>query len=170
MENPLSIWSGIGIRKRIFLVPLIIIPLPLLETFVFYKWFHSRKSVEMQTNLELGGVVICFETFLEDLPRNEMTLALTPFRPLTDKNQDRMLDRLVGEILAFAASIWLNPAVPVIASSSRPFIGINLSDRSYFLKVATGTGASLIGKQGMQVSRFLQPNTNGAGLKQLNCV
>jgi signal transduction histidine kinase len=142
MNNPFSTGSAMGIKKRLILVLLIIlIPFLLLETFVFYRWFHTRKAVEMQANLELArAVAINIETYLQGLIRDELAigLALTASQPLLDEDRDRIIDILVADNPAICGIYWINSAGTVIASSPRSSIDLNLSDRSYFRAVMEG--------------------------------
>jgi PAS domain S-box-containing protein len=142
MKNPFNIKSEMAIKKRVFLLLLIVfVPFLLLETHVFYNWYQKRKDMEMQANLELArAVAINFETFLQGLIRDELAigLALTGSQPLSDMDRDRLLDALAADNPAIRGLNWINPAGVVTASSLRSYIGVDLSDRSYFRGVAEG--------------------------------
>jgi PAS domain S-box-containing protein len=142
MKNPFSLRSEMAIKKRVFLLLLIVfVPFLLLEVHVFYNWFQKRKGMEMQANLELArAVAINFETFLQGLIRDELALglALTGSQPLSDKDRDRILDALAADNPAIRGIFLMNPAGVVIASSLRSYIGFNLADRSFFQNVAEG--------------------------------
>jgi PAS domain S-box-containing protein len=142
MNNPFSARSAMGIRKRVFSVLIIIlVPFLLLEAFFFYKWFDTRKEVEMQANLELArAAAINFETFLQGLIRDELAvgLALTSYSQLPDEYRDRFLDKIQADNPAVRSLFWITPDGMVIASSLRSYIGLNLNDRSYFRKVKEG--------------------------------
>jgi PAS domain S-box-containing protein len=142
VRNPFNIRSEMAVKKRMFLLLLIVfVPFLLLETNVFYNWFQKRKGMEMQANLELArAVALNFETFLQGLIRDELAigLALTGSQPVLDKDRDRMLDKLAADNPSIRGLNWVNPTGVVIASSLRSYIGVDLSDRSYFRKVAEG--------------------------------
>ncbi|MGB3226222.1 MAG: PAS domain S-box protein [Desulforhopalus sp.] len=131
-----------AIRKRIILaLYIILIPFLLLETFVFYRWFHLRKEVEMQVNLELArSAAVNFETFLQGLLGKELALGLafTASRSLPDKDRDRILDKLKADLPEIRSLYWINPEGMVIASSLRSYIGRSLTDRYYFQKLKEG--------------------------------
>jgi PAS domain S-box-containing protein len=128
-----------GVRGRL-LVPLLIVLICvlLIEASIFYRWFETRKSKELQANLEVArGVARSFEAFLNGLIDNELTvgLALTASQPMTDRDRNRMLDTFAANNPAVRSIFWMNPEGTVLASSLRSYIGFNFSDRSYFQKV-----------------------------------
>jgi PAS domain S-box-containing protein len=128
-----------GIRGKLFL-PLLIVLVPalLIEAFVFYRWFEARKGEELEANLEVARAVArTFDAFLHGLIDNELTagMALTSSQPMTDQDRDRMLDSFKANNPAVRSIFWMNSEGTVIASSLRSYIGLNLSDRSYFQKV-----------------------------------
>jgi hypothetical protein len=134
--------SDTTIKKRLILLLLIVfVPFLLLEAHVFYNWFQKRKGMEMQANLELArAVAVNFETFLQGLIRDELALglALTGSQPISDKDRDRMLDALAADNPAVRSLFWIDPAGVIIASSLRSYIGVDLSDRSYYKGIAEG--------------------------------
>ncbi len=70
--------SEMGIRKRIVvLLLLLFVPLLLLESFTYYKWFQERKKVEMQANLEIARTVAkTFDAFIQDVLHTQLAIGM----------------------------------------------------------------------------------------------
>jgi PAS domain S-box-containing protein len=131
-----------GIRGKLLLLLLIVLlPALLIEAFVFYRWFEARKSEELQANLEVARAAArSFDAFLQGLIDNELTvgLALTSSQPMLDQDRDRMLDTFKANNPVVRSIFWMNPEGTVLASSLRSYIGLRLSDRSYFQEIEKG--------------------------------
>jgi PAS domain S-box-containing protein len=131
-----------GIRSRIFILLLILfVPLLLLQSTAFYKWYLDSKETEMQANLELArSVAKNFETFLGGLLRGELGtgLAITASLPMADQDRDHMLESFQADNPAIRSIFWMNSDGLVIASSVRTYIGFDLKDRSFFQGVKEG--------------------------------
>jgi PAS domain S-box-containing protein len=157
-----------GIRKRVFLLlPIVFVPLLLLEAFTFYEWYQDRLAAEIQANLELARAVAKnFETFLQDVVHSEMAvgLALTSSGSMTNQDRDRLLDAFQPVNPALRSIFWMNTDGLVVSSSLRSYIGFNLSDRSFFQEVKEGrdwAASELIvgkatGRPGFTVSRAIR--------------
>ncbi|MBP7529502.1 MAG: response regulator [Syntrophorhabdaceae bacterium] len=142
MKKPFGARAHMGIRKRLFLLLVVVfVSVLLLETFIFYNWYRDRKEAEMQANLELARATgKNFETFLQGLVHTELVAgqAIASSRPITDRDRDRLLDTFKARNPAVRSVSWMDPAGLVIASSLRSLVGIDLSDRSFYRQIKEG--------------------------------
>ncbi len=87
-----------GIRGRLLLLFLIVlVSVLLVEAFIYYRRFETRKSEELQSNLEVARAVAKnFDTFVQDIVHSKLVigLALTAFQPMTDRDRNHILDNL----------------------------------------------------------------------------
>jgi len=131
-----------GIRGRLFLLLLIVfVSFLLVEAFLYYRRFETRKVEELQANLEMARAVARnFETFIQALVQNELLigLALTASQSITERDRNRILDEFQADNPTVRSAFWMNDQGLVIASSLRSYVGFNLSDRSFFQKVKEG--------------------------------
>jgi Cache domain len=131
-----------GIQGRLFLlIVIVLIPVLLLDAIMYYTGFEGRKTEELQANLELARVFAKkFETFLQNLIRNELAvgLSLTGSRSMTDPDRNRLLDEFQAGNPEIQSVFWLDPSGLVTGSSLRTDIGSNLHDFSFFKKIKGG--------------------------------
>ena len=131
-----------GIRGRLFLLLLIvIIPVLVIEAFIYHKRFEARKSEELQANLEVARAVAKnFETFVLDIVHSQLVigLAFTPSQPLTAQDQNRILDRFQRDNPVTRSAFWVDPRGLIVASSLRTYIGFDVSDRSFYREIVAG--------------------------------
>ena len=113
MKNPFSIRSQMGIRKRVFLLLLVIfVPLLLLQAFTFYRWYRESKEAEMQANLELARTVSkTFAAFINDVlhTQHAIGLAATSSPPPSNEALRRILrgaEEMNPMLRSFA---WISP-------------------------------------------------------------
>ncbi len=136
-----------GIRGRLILLLLIVlIPILLIETFVYYRTFEARKSEELRANLEVARAVAKnFDTFVQDIARSELVigLALTASRPITDGDRNRILDNFEADNPAVRSVFWVDPDGFIVASALRSYIGLDVSDRAYFKEIIAGRDWSI---------------------------
>jgi PAS domain S-box-containing protein len=157
-----------GIRGRLLLLLLIVlVPVLFIEVFIYYQRFETRKSEELQANLEMARAVAKnFDTFVLDIVHGELVigLALTSSQPMTDRDQNRILDNFQTDNPAVRSCFWVNPGGLIVASSLRAYIGFDVSDRSFVKEIITGrnwTVSELIvgkatGKPAFTVSRGIR--------------
>ncbi len=138
----LKAFSFRGIRGKLLLLLLVVLlPILLIEAFVYYQRFETRKSEELRANLELARAVAKnFDIFVQDLVHTELVvgLALTASQQITESDRNRILDESQAENPAVRSIFWMNDQGLVIASSLRSYVGFNLSDRSFFQRVKEG--------------------------------
>ncbi len=136
-----------GIRGRLILLLLVVlIPVLLIETFIYYRTFETRKSEEFRANLEVARAVAKnFDTFVQDMARSELVigLALTPSRPITDRDRNRILDNFRADNPAVRSVYWINLDGFIVASALRTLIGLDISDRPYFKEIIAGRDWSI---------------------------
>jgi PAS domain S-box-containing protein len=131
-----------SIRGRLVLLLLIVlIPVVLIEVFLYYRRFETRKAEELQANLEMARAIAkSFETFVQDLVRSELVagLALTGSQPITDRDRNHILDTFQSDNPAVRSVFWVNPAGSIVASSLRTYIHFDVSDRSFVQEIIAG--------------------------------
>jgi PAS domain S-box-containing protein len=131
-----------GIRGRLLLLLLIVlVPVLLIEAFIYHKRFETRKSEELQANLELARAVAKnFDTFVLDIVHSELVigLALTASRPVTTLDQNRILDKFQADNPSVRSVFWVNPDGLIVASSLRAYIGFDVNDRSFVKEIIAG--------------------------------
>lgn len=131
-----------GIRSRLFLLLIVIlIPVLMIQVFIFYENYKLRKREAFQANLEIArSVAKTFDAFIQDVLHQAMAvgIAATATPSLSPEGIDRLLDESAEEYQVVRALGWAGPEGRVMACSDPDGIGLNLSDRSYFLQIASG--------------------------------
>jgi len=132
-------WSSI--QNRLILILLcILIPVLAIQGYIYYNNYQEQRESEFRANLEVARAVSKgFASFVKDVLQQELTLglALTSSQPMTPKD----ITRLLGSSPDFGAVrdfTWLNPNGKAVYSSNPDMVGIDYSDRSYFLEVVHG--------------------------------
>ena len=131
-----------SIRSRLFL-PLLILVLPILimQAYIFYDRFATRRAEELQSNLELARAVgVAFHGLVQDVIREELTIATaaTASPPLSHQDLARLLRQSAESDPAVSRFSWVGPEGRVIASSNPNLVSIDISDREYFKEVVAG--------------------------------
>ncbi|MGZ6275332.1 MAG: PDC sensor domain-containing protein, partial [Syntrophales bacterium] len=133
--------KGRSIQSRlILLLLLILIPVLVIQAYIYYDSYQTRRALELRANLEIARAVAkAFESFVQDVLHQELAigLAITSSQPVAPKDITRIL-KSSRDNIAVRDFTWSNPQGDAIYSSSPDMIGINYSDRSYFRDVANG--------------------------------
>jgi hypothetical protein len=90
-------WKSIQSRL-LLLLGLVLVPVILIQAYLYYSLFQERKDAALQTNLELArGVVKTFERFVQEVQHQELSigLALTSYQKLSPEAQNRILLSIV---------------------------------------------------------------------------
>jgi PAS domain S-box-containing protein len=117
---------GQGIKSRLVLLLLVVlIPVLLIEVYIYYDRFRDQRTQELQANLEIARAVSkAFTTFVEDVVHQEYAigLAMTSSQPMASEDIDRLLEthRAYEAVEDFS---WTNPQGLVLYSSNPAKIG-----------------------------------------------
>lgn len=102
-----------GIRGRLFLLLLLVlVPVLLIEGFIYYRAFEKRKSEELQANLELARAgARTFEVFIADVVHTEHIIGLAATAsPPPSKDSLRNMMRAAEAVNPMLRSFtWISP-------------------------------------------------------------
>jgi len=162
-------WQSIQ-GKLILLLLTLLLPNILIQAYVLRERFETRRTEELHSNLELARATAqAFETFVKDVLHQELSigLALTSSQPLTEEDQNRILNGSKRGNPAIWEIFWSRPDGIVIAATGPQFIGINFEDREYFREVIAGREwmvsdlllSKTTGKPSFTISRGIRSDT-----------
>ncbi|MEN6338247.1 MAG: PAS domain S-box protein [Phycisphaerales bacterium] len=136
-----------GIRERLFLlIAMALMPLLLLQGWVYYQRFAMRRSEAMETELEVArGVATAFTNYLNDIRRQLGTVgqAIATLTPYTDARAEELLGIVAEQYSTIRGMSWADPKGLVLTSSLPDLIGRDLSGRAYVQKVLAGQSWAL---------------------------
>lgn len=116
----------------------------LLQLAVYVFWYRTRATSELETNLELARAVsMAFRSFVDDVSRQEMTLAEVVSGGSPPELVTRLLEKNIGVYPDITSFYHISPAGYVVASSNPAAIGVYAGDRPYF-EQAMATGATVV--------------------------
>ncbi len=142
MKNLFSVGSGMGIQKRLLLLPLVVlVPLLLVQGFTYYEWFQERKEAEMRANLELARTVAkTFDAFVKEVLQTELAIgmAATSSPALLLNDLRSILAQATKANPALRNFSWVSPEGRVLASGNPRFENVNISKTDYYAKIRSG--------------------------------
>jgi PAS domain S-box-containing protein len=167
--NHSRFWQRIQ-GKLILLLLILFLPFLLIQAYAFHERFETRRTEELQSNLELARAAgQAFEAFVKDIIHQELSigLALTSSQSLTEEDQNRILIGSKRGNSAIWEIFWSRPDGIVIAATGPQFIGISFADRDYFREIVSGrewTVSDLIlsrttGRPSFTISRGIRSDT-----------
>jgi PAS domain S-box-containing protein len=131
-----------SIRSRLFLPLLVLLwPILVIEAYIFYDRFATRRTEELQANLELARAVgVAFHGLVQDVLREELAIATaaTASPPLSREDLAKLLRQSAEGDPAVSRFSWVGPEGRVLASSNPSLVGLNISDRAYFREIVGG--------------------------------
>ena len=123
---------------------LVLVPVLLVQTGIYYNWFLVRRQIALEANLEVArAVAMAFDEYLHDIRRQEFAIgeALTPEIPpfeVSTQNATHMLVRTAAQYPAIVALSWLTPDGKVMASSNPLAVGTVARDQPYSRELLSG--------------------------------
>lgn len=138
--RPRRIASSIQGRLFLLLVAMLI-PVLLIEAFIYYDRFRSERSHELQANLDMAKAVSqMFDGFIQDVLHQEVAIgiALSPPKPLSPERAQEVLLESRAEYPALLEISWVGPQGVVAMSTFRDAIGVDISDRKYMQEIFAG--------------------------------
>ena len=133
--------KAFSIKKRlVILLLLVLVPILLTHAYFSYDRYQKSRNVESKANLELARATAkAFDTFVQDILHQELAigLAFASSQSLSDKDKNRILDENKAGNAAVTNFLWHNPDGIVTAATGQ-FVGMDMSDREYFLEIVAG--------------------------------
>ena len=142
MNNPFSLRSEMGIRKRVFFLLIVVfVSVLLLQAFTFYKWYRESKDAEMHANLELARTVSkTFDAFIKDVLHIQLTigLAATASPPPSNDSLRRLLRAADEKNPILGSFTWSSPAGINLVTSIPALENREITELHLFPKIASG--------------------------------
>lgn len=118
----------------------VLVPLLLIETYINYDGYRSRRAHELESNLEVARAVgKAFEAFVKDIVHQELAIGLAITSPHPMAPED--ITRLLGTHSDYAAVrdfFWVDPGGNLLYSSNPCLIGANHGEQAYFQEILRG--------------------------------
>ncbi len=131
-----------SIKGRIILVLLVVlIPIFVIQGYMYYDVFRDRREEELSDNLEIGRAVgRAFDGFIHSVLRQELSigLAATASPPLSAQALTRLLEKSAKELVAVQRLSWVDPNGHALASSLPIDFGLSIADHEYFQEILSG--------------------------------
>jgi PAS domain S-box-containing protein len=118
----------------------ILIPVLVIQAYIYYANYQARRASALLANLEIARAVAkSFESFVKDVIHQELAigLAITSSQQMNSRDITRILETS-RDYDAVHDFTWMNMKGVAVYSSNPDMIGINYSDRSYFREIANG--------------------------------
>ena len=134
------IWQSVR-AKLILILLVLIIPTFLIQFYIYHERFETRRSEELQANLEVArGIAKAFDAYIEDILNDELLLGLafTTSQPMPARDIKRLLQKAHSTLRTVRDISWVNPEGTSIYSSNPAMIGLNHNDQTYFCEIAGG--------------------------------
>ncbi len=134
--------ASIGIRSRLFLLLLtILLPILVIETYIYYQRFQNQKAEELQDNLEMARAVSRnFEAFLADIFHTQLAigLAATASPPLSNDSLLTMLKSAEGMNPVLRSYSWMTPDGVNTVSTNPKIVGRKAAFPEQFSRIQAG--------------------------------
>jgi PAS domain S-box-containing protein len=131
-----------GIRERLFLlIALALLPVLVLQGWIYYQNYTTRRSQALQMELEMAeGVATTFSAYADGVRRQLDTIgqAIIALSPYDETKVERVLKLIAAQYTTVRSMNWVSPEGIVVASSQPTAVGRAQSDRSYFQQILTG--------------------------------
>ncbi|RPI27050.1 MAG: HAMP domain-containing protein [Acidobacteria bacterium] len=139
MKSPFKRFWPNDLRGRLtVLVLAALVPMVIAQAAIFGYWYSTRKSAELQSNLELARTFgALYERYLSDLQHAELTLGEALLR-LEPEPALALLESRAKNYPAIHSFTWANPEGKILLSSRAGAPGISVADREYFREIIRG--------------------------------
>jgi signal transduction histidine kinase/HAMP domain-containing protein len=125
----------------LFLIAVVLVPLLILQSSVYYFWFHQSLEQEKQADLEFARVVAGnVNEFISDVRRQELAIgqSLVSLAPYTTEQANALLTANLKELPEVKFFSWVDLQGQTIAASEPEVMKINISGRRYFQEILNG--------------------------------
>jgi PAS domain S-box-containing protein len=131
-----------GIRERLFLlIAVAVLPLLILLLWVYEQRYESRRTQEVQTEVEVArGVAASFAAYVQGINQQNYAIgeSILTDRSYNPEDVTLLLTRTAAHFPALRNMNWVRPGGIVQASSLPDLVGRDLSVRPYFQQVLSG--------------------------------
>jgi signal transduction histidine kinase/ActR/RegA family two-component response regulator len=131
-----------SIKGRIILLLLVVlVPILIIQGYMYYDVFRDRQEEELLTNLEMARATgKAFDGFIRGVLRQELFigLAATASPPLSPQALTRFLEKSAKDLVAVQRLSWFDPNGRALASSLSVASGFSIADRGYFQEILSG--------------------------------
>jgi len=141
MSLPLGLLKGRFCQsfqcKMMLLLVILLVPIFIIQVYVYYDRYQARLSEELQANMELArAVAATFEAFLQDVLNQEAIIGfgLTSLR-LTPDERDALLARSLKEYPSVWGFAWIDPRGIFVAATNADVVGMDASQRRYIREI-----------------------------------
>ena len=127
--------------RLLFLLIVVLLPILLLQTGIYYRRFETRRAAELQSNVELSRAAgVAFQQHLPSVLSHEFAIgvAFTQPQPMPSDQANAFLAQNVQQHTPVLHFSWLNPQGRAVSSSLPEDVHLDHSDRSYFQEIAQG--------------------------------
>ena len=148
-------------QALMLLVLVVLVPIVLVQTIIYYDQFNARLADEYRANLEFARIVaLGFEGFIQDVLHQELAVGkglqlLKPFREkqaqFLHDQQAKYLEENANAYRSVRLFLWADPNGVITLASDSSMIGLNIHSRDYFQKIVKGSE--------WEVSDLLKPLT-----------
>lgn len=131
----------LSIKKKLFLlIAAIIIPILMVEAFIYYQRFERRRNEELQANTEIAhSVAGTFSLFIKDILHEELAVGISITRSNLSKDEvHEILHENQAEYPALSYTHWIDSRGFIANSTETGEIGESRQDRSYFKEIVAG--------------------------------
>ena len=131
----------LSIQKKLFLlIAAILIPILMVESFIYYQRFERRRNEEIQANTEIARTVAgAFSLFVRDILHEELALGISITRSNLSKDEvHEILHENQAEYPALSYTHWIDSRGYIANSTETEEIGESRQDRSYFNEIVAG--------------------------------
>ncbi len=140
--SPLSRLLPSTVRgMQLLLLAPVLLPVLLVQGGIYHTWFETRRSAEIDANLELArAVAATFDAYLQDLHRQQLALGLafTMEGSGTSAQVQRLLEQSAREYPSMHGFSWVGSDGKILASTNPDSVGLDISDRPYFRQILAG--------------------------------
>jgi PAS domain S-box-containing protein len=125
----------------ILLLAIVLLPLLVLQTAMYYSRFQERRAEELAANLDVArSVAVAFSSLVRDVTRQEAAVG-DLIISLQSSSPQQIVPSLVDNARMYPSTTqwsWVSTQGIVIASNDPTAVGLSVGDRDYFRAIAGG--------------------------------
>lgn len=127
-------------RRLVLLLCILLFPTLIIQVYVYFDRFENRRAEELQANLEVARAAAkSFEAYIMDVVHTELVIGLAlPAHPVGSRESDRILRETRDDNPAILDVFWMEPGGAVVGASSKDYLGLDFSDRSFREEIKNG--------------------------------
>ena len=130
------------IQAKLFLLLLaMLIPVLLIEAFIYFHRFQTERIHELEANLQMARAVgEMFDGFIQDVLNQEVAIGtiLSSPKELSPERAQKLLQDCRAAYPNILDISWVDPNGKILLSTRTDAVGKDLSDRSYLAQIEAG--------------------------------